>query len=122
MNQTLILMAGFADIGFAIFHMFFWKLFGWPDRLKVSGALNSAITQTLNIMLTLVFLLYGGKLIALGWAGAQPDLYMLACGIIFGVVRAVLQPIMFGMQSLASKGFFVLAAAAIALHVAILPG
>lgn len=122
MNQTLIFLAGCADIGFAIFHVFFWKLFGWPAGLKASGSVNSGITQTLNIMLTLVFLLYGGKLIAFGWAGTQPDPYMLVCGILFGVVRSALQPVMFGMQGIASKGFLAIALAVTSLHAAVLLG
>lgn len=120
MKSGLLLACGMADLAFAAFHLMFWRLFGWPERLAASGRLNSAITQTLNIMLTLVFVLYGGKLLVLGARGDPADAYLIASGVLFGLVRSVLQVVLFGLHSAGSKAFLAVALGATALHAAVL--
>jgi len=118
MSAALTLTAGILDLGFVVFHLLFWKLFGWPDRLQASGRTNAAITQTLNIMLTLAFALYGAKLVHSGWRGEQGDAQLLAAGVLFGLVRSALQPLMFGLAQPASKAFLAVALAATGVHAA----
>lgn len=118
MNSTLLLIAGTLDLAFAAFHGLFWRLFGWPERLEPSGRLNSAITQTLNIMLTLVFVLYAAKLLQLGWNGMRADGFLLAAGVLFGLVRSALQPLMFGLNSGLSRLFLAIALATTMVHAA----
>ena len=118
MSQTLTLLAGMLDLGFAVFHMLFWRLFGWPERLEASGRTNAAITQTMNIMLTLVFVLYGGWLIHAGWTGIPAGNHVLLCGVAFGLLRSCLQPLMFGLQTGASNAFLAMALVATAIHAA----
>lgn len=120
MRNGLLLACGAADLAFAAFHLMFWRLFGWPESLAASGRLNSAITQTMNIMLTLVFVLYGGKLVALGVQGVPADAYLIASGVLFGLVRSVLQGVLFGLRSAASKAFLAVALTTTALHAAVL--
>jgi hypothetical protein len=64
------LIAGVIDLALAVFHILFWRLFGWPERLHASGSLNTAITQTMNAMLIYLFAAYGAGLIYLALQSA----------------------------------------------------
>lgn len=68
--QGWVVFATAYNIGLGIFHLLFWRLFGWPDSLRPSGQVNMAITQTLNLMLS-----YGFFALAIGliWATAWMD-------------------------------------------------
>lgn len=116
MNTVLTVLAGLLDLGFAAFHLLFWRLFGWPERLKASGRTNAAVTQTLNIMLTLVFVLYGAKLLHLGLQGLRADRELLGAGVLFGLVRSALQPVLFGLDSGLSRLFLAVALGTTAVH------
>jgi hypothetical protein len=70
--MTVAIIAGCSDLGFAVFHMLFWRLFGWPERLHASGPLNTAITQTMNAMLVYLFAAYGAGLLYLALQPAGP--------------------------------------------------
>lgn len=98
----MLLAAGLLDLGFALFHAAFWRLFGWPEKLERSGSLNTAITQTLNVMLGFIFLAYGAALL---WqseqASAQPLLPLAGAG--FWSLRLVLQFIWFDLRPWPSR-------------------
>lgn len=111
-----VLVCGFVNLAFALFHVAFWRLFAWNDRLPRSGFVNAAITRTLNLMLIYVFALYGGFLV---WRAAQdvpvePG-YLLA-GAGFWVLRAVLQPMLFGLGNRLSVMLFACFVVAAGLH------
>ena len=57
LSETLLFAGGIFNIGFAIFHLFFWKIFDWKEDLATLTSVNRAIMQTLNLCLTLVFLI-----------------------------------------------------------------
>ena len=58
MNKTLLLyICGFYNLSFAVFHIYFWKIFRWKEDLKRNSIANRAIIQILNIRLIYVFLL-----------------------------------------------------------------
>jgi hypothetical protein len=97
--------AGAYNIGFALFHLLFWRLFYWPATLRSSGALNSAVTQTLNLMLIYCFLVYGGWLLSVSVNGTQPSLLLLLAGAGFWTLRTALQPVLIGLRSKLSVGF-----------------
>jgi hypothetical protein len=113
MKTALVLAAGYFDLAIAAFHILFWRLFGWPESLAGSGRLNTAITQTLNIMLTYVFVVYGVTVIMQG-AEASPALLLAGFG--FGVIRILLQFYLFGVRSRASILFTAAAALGTLLH------
>lgn len=98
----MLLAAGLLDLGFALFHAAFWRLFGWPERLAPSGSLNTAITQTLNAMLTFVFLAYGATLIWQAGQGSIHPLLPLLGGAFWGL-RLALQFIWFDLKPWPSK-------------------
>jgi hypothetical protein len=113
MRGTLIALAGVFDLALALFHILFWRLFGWPASLAGSGRLNVAITQTLNIVLTYVFVVYG---VALLWLGtATPDALLLAAAG-FGVLRIALQFLLFRVESRLAVLFTGLMVAGTLLH------
>jgi len=58
MNKTLLLyICGFYNLSFAVFHIYFWKIFKWKEDLTRNSVANRAIIQILNIRLIYVFLL-----------------------------------------------------------------
>lgn len=54
-DTTLVMLCGLHSAGFAVFHLFFWKLFGWPRSLAGAGTANRAILQIANLCLVYVF-------------------------------------------------------------------
>lgn len=91
--------AAFYDFGLAVFHLFFWKLFGWPTMLAPSGRINRGVTQALNIMLIYVFVTYGIVVLL------QPSAALLWGGAGFWLLRALVQPALFGLRSSISNAF-----------------
>ncbi|MDH7799028.1 MULTISPECIES: hypothetical protein [unclassified Beijerinckia] len=94
-SQILIILCIAYNVGFALFHLCFWRLFRWPKTLMPSGELNSAVTQTLNVMLTYVFLAYAAGLLT-AMLSKPETLHPLAiAGALFWLLRLVLQPWLF---------------------------
>ncbi|HUH91259.1 MAG TPA: hypothetical protein VLZ76_11475 [Lysobacter sp.] len=55
-SVTLIQLGGIHSLGFAAFHMAFWRLFRWRKSLAAATAVDRAIVQILNLRLIYVFL------------------------------------------------------------------
>lgn len=51
----LILACGAHSAAFALFHLAFWRLFGWPRTLQATSRANRAILQIANAQLVWVF-------------------------------------------------------------------
>ena len=49
--NTIILLCGLYNIGFAIFHIAFWKIFHWDNELKKLSFANKGIMQILNVQM-----------------------------------------------------------------------
>lgn len=90
--------AGLIDVAFGVFHLAFWRVFGWPERLLPSGRLNTAITQTINAVLTYVFVVYGGALVVWSYGGTRAHWFVLAAGAGFWALRFVLHFVWFDMR------------------------
>ncbi len=95
--MTGALIAAAYDFGVGLFHLMFWRLFGWPARLLQAGRVNTAVTQTLNIMLTYVLFTYAMALTYMV-IEARPHAALLWAGAGFWGLRAVLQPILFQLR------------------------
>ena len=52
----VIYICGVYNMLFALFHLFFWKIFNWETELKKLHFSNKAIMQILNLRITYVFL------------------------------------------------------------------
>lgn len=57
-NESLLYIGGFFNLGFAIFHLFFWNIFDWRNDLKSIRYVNRAILQILNLCLVIIFLIF----------------------------------------------------------------
>lgn len=97
-HAALLLAAALYNFAFAIFHMMFWRLLHWPASLTSSGRLNSAVTQTLNIVLTYTFLATAAAMIFL-WSKDESATLLLIAGTGFWTLRAVLQPWLFARST-----------------------
>lgn len=113
MKAGLVFAAGLMDLSMALFHLAFWRLFHWPESLASSGRVNTAITQTMNIMLTYVFIVYGACLLM---AGHQASRFLLLAGAGFGIIRIILQFHLFGVRSRASLAFVLTSVMGTLLH------
>jgi hypothetical protein len=56
--KALIIAGGIYNLGFAVFHLTFWKIFRWKQDLALISRLNSGIFQIINLCLTLVFFFF----------------------------------------------------------------
>ena len=54
--EWMLHLGGLHCLGFALFHLAFWRLFGWNRELAKLSAANRAIMQILNLRLIYVFL------------------------------------------------------------------
>jgi hypothetical protein len=57
-SESYIIIGGAYNLGFVIFHLFFWKIFNWKKELRLLNIVNKGIIQVLNLCLTLIFLLF----------------------------------------------------------------
>jgi len=57
--EILVYLCGVYSIGFAVFHMYFWKLFRWKKDLEGLSQANRAIVQISNLRLIYFFLFVG---------------------------------------------------------------
>ena len=55
LSDIMVLIGGFYNLGFAIFHLMFWRLFQWKKDLSKLTFINRSIMQILNLCLTFVF-------------------------------------------------------------------
>jgi hypothetical protein len=108
--ETLVVAGGLFAAAFAVFHLFFWKLFRWDTELAKLGSLNRGIVQILNLCLTFVFvsfaylsLAFSAELVATGLGRSL--LFLIA---MFWYLRAVEQIFFFGLREPLSAAFFLL--------------
>ena len=55
--KLIVYLCGVYSVGFAVFHLFFWRLLDWENELKKLSRVNRAVMQILNIRLIHFFLL-----------------------------------------------------------------
>ncbi|WP_202844258.1 hypothetical protein [Luteimonas saliphila] len=56
---ALLLLCALHSFGFALFHLAFWRLFGWPRTLENTTRPNRAIVQIANLQLVWIFTAVG---------------------------------------------------------------
>jgi hypothetical protein len=109
----LIVTAGLFNLAFAIFDLFFWRLFNWQQELPRLGMSNRGIMQVLNLCMTYVFAVTAALLFLFPReiSGTEFGQFVLIAIAGFWLFRAILQPMFFGLQhplSAALLGFFIL--------------
>jgi hypothetical protein len=104
LSEVMILLGGFYNLGFAIFHLMFWRLFRWKRDLSSLTFINRSVTQILNLCLTFVFLLMAyisffntSELIQTNLGKA-----LLVGFSLFWFLRMIEQIIFFGIRNLIS--------------------
>lgn len=104
----LIVAAGLFNLAFAIFHLFFWRLFGWRQELPRLGMANRGIMQVLNLCLIYVFAVAACVLFLFPLEVATTDLghFLLLAMAGFWLSRAIFQPMFFALSHLLSIALF----------------
>jgi len=104
LSEVMILLGGFYNLGFAIFHLMFWRLFRWKRDLSSLPFINRSVMQILNLCLTFVFLLMAyisffntSELIQTNLGKA-----LLVGFSLFWFLRMIEQIIFFGIRNLIS--------------------
>lgn len=97
---TAIYIGGAIHLLAAVFHLFFWRLFNWPEELAKLSPLNARVVPVLNISLIVGFL--GAAYVSVSFAG---DLVGTALGrgvsfalALFWLARLIQQFIFFGLR------------------------
>ena len=105
-----VIAGGIYNLGFAIFHLFFWRLFHWREDLASLTHINRSVMQILNLCLTFVFLLFAylslfhsTELVA-GGLGST----LLLGNALFWFLRMAQQMVFFGIRNRISAAFTVL--------------
>lgn len=101
LTAALIIAGGIFNLGFAVFHLFFWKLFRWKKELASVSRLNRNIFQIINLCLTFMifFMAYVSfchlsELLDTGLGNA-----LLIGFSLFWLLRMVEQIIFFGFKN-----------------------
>lgn len=92
MNSAHLLMAaGVLNGLFTIFHLFFWKIFNWPESLKNIGTLNQKMIPVFNMVTTYTLLVFSGACLFMAQDLASSALGRALCLAMAGfwVVRTV---------------------------------
>lgn len=108
--KNYIIIGGYYNLSFVIFHIFFWKIFDWKKQLRLLNNVNKGIMQILNICLILVFLLFAyfsffftEELITID-IGKSLLLFIA----LFWFIRGIIQIYFFGLKNRISLIFFLL--------------
>jgi hypothetical protein len=107
MAEALLKAAGFYSLGFAVFHLLFWRLFNWREELRRLSFGNRAVMQVLNLSLTFAFLIFGYISLAHTEELLSTPLGrgLLALLALFWLARAVEQITFFGLRHWGSWAF-----------------
>jgi hypothetical protein len=107
---ALIIAGGIFNLGFAVFHITFWKVFRWKKELANVSRLNSGIFQIINLCLT--FILFFMAYVSFFHIN---DLMTTALGMavligfaLFWLLRMVEQIIFFSLKNRTSVIFTIL--------------
>jgi hypothetical protein len=55
-SEAMVIFGGVFNLGFAIYHLMFWRLFHWKEELALLGRLNRSVVQIINLCLTFLLL------------------------------------------------------------------
>ncbi len=105
--QVSLLVGGIYNLAFAIFHLFFWKLFDWNKDLASLTPANRSIMQILNLCLIFMFglmsyvsLVFRGQMLATGLGKT-----LLVAFALFWFLRMLEQIVVFEEKSRLSAVF-----------------
>lgn len=106
-SRLLLWIGGIYHLGFAVFHLFFWRLFRWQQDLAHLLPVNRAVMQILNFCLIFIFLLFA-------WISLVHPTELLLTGLgravragiaLFWFLRTIEQVHFFGLRNRVSMIF-----------------
>jgi hypothetical protein len=105
--ETIILIGGIFNLGFAVFHLIFWRLFRWKEDLASLTSINRSVMQILNLCLIFVFLVIAYISIFFSSAMISTSLgkTLLIAFSLFWFQRMIEQIIFFGIKNKVSLVF-----------------
>jgi hypothetical protein len=117
-SSGLVVSAGIFDFALALFHCTFWRLFRWPESLGSLGNVNRKILYILNLAVLALFVLAGTLLVTCtaDVLGTRLGFTLLWGLSLFWFLRAVLQPVMFGLGRPLSIALFLVFLLGAGLH------
>ncbi|HZH43006.1 MAG TPA: hypothetical protein VEY50_02830 [Lysobacter sp.] len=88
-DAAILALCGLHSVGFAAFHLAFWRLFRWREDLARTSPATRAITQILNLRLIYVLLAVAAACFLLPeeLTGTRLGRGLLACMSLFWVGR-----------------------------------
>ncbi|MBI4672039.1 MAG: hypothetical protein HY741_10295 [Chloroflexi bacterium] len=100
LSLTLLIVGGFFNLGFGLFHLTFWRVFRWKEELASLSFINRGIVQVLNLCLTFVFfvLAYISFFHASELLSTKLGAALLTAIALFWFLRAVEQVIFFRLR------------------------
>ncbi len=109
-KEIMILICGIYSLGFAVLHVFFWRLFNWKIDLQKLSPENRATMQIFNLRMIYIFMSVGALCILLPYELIHTNLgKVLLLGIsIFWLGRAIEQFIFFKVKSVKVDLFTIL--------------
>ena len=110
LSEIILIIGGVFNLAFAVFHMYFWKLFRWKDELEKLHHVNRAVMQILNLCLTFLFIVFGVLSIYYRHEMVSTSLgnALLVSIAVFWILRMIEQLIFFGLKSTRSIVFTIL--------------
>ncbi|MDX2006423.1 MAG: hypothetical protein SFU83_14190 [Meiothermus sp.] len=107
LEQLSLTAGGVLTVSVGLFHLAFWRLFDWKDELPRLQPVNRGVLQVLNIQITVMAFVLG--FVSLRYPAelsSTPLGQALVWGIaVFWLVRALNQPLFWGMSSRVSMAF-----------------
>jgi hypothetical protein len=99
-SSVLLLIGGLYNLAFAVFHLFFWKIFRWREDLTSLTRVNRAIMQVLNLCLTFVFFVmaYISIVFRTELSGTELGRALSLSFAVFWFLRMIEQIIFFGLR------------------------
>ncbi len=108
--EAAVLLGGACSAAFALFHLFFWKLFRWRTELAKLTSLNRAIVHVSNLSLTFAVIAFAYVSLAHADAMLSTPLgrSLLLFIAVFWYLRAAEQIVFFGLKRPVSIALFVI--------------
>lgn len=97
METYIITLCGLYAFGFAIFHLFFWKLLHWKTELEKLSYINRGVMQIMNIQLIVYFLTIGFLCLYFNATMIENQIgrFLLIATSIFCLIRLIQQFVFF---------------------------
>ncbi len=105
--EVSLIAGGIFNLGFAVFHLFFWRLFDWKRDLASLTAVNRSVMQILNLCLTFLLLVMAYVSLFLRQAMLSTELgkTLLIAFALFWFLRMLEQVFLFEVKNRLSAVF-----------------